>query len=276
MLLNRKITITPGYYFTFWIGLSLFCFTLDYYHRLAFLRHTLNKFTDPIIYTVDQPIRAIKKVQGSLQEKNQVHQKIQALQEAQIKLQVKLNRYQVLAEENQVLRELLHDTSNLKEHYVTLAQLSNIKHSIKGSSEYCINRGARQGVKLGHVVLNAQGVIGQIIEVKANSSRLLNIDDPRSSIPVEVTRNRLRGVLKGIGSAQLCNVDYFHKTSDVQVDDTLVTSGIGGQYPKGYPVASITAVENHASYPYLKISAAPKAALATNQLFLILEIQEKS
>jgi rod shape-determining protein MreC len=105
-----------------------------------------------------------------------------------------------------------------------------------------IDRGAVDGVREGMPVIAAEGVVGRIVRVAANSSRLLLVTDHASAIAATVQRSRARGVVKG-KSGGICSLDFSQRGEDVKVGDVIVTSGIGGVFPKGLPLGEVTMVK---------------------------------
>jgi rod shape-determining protein MreC len=105
-----------------------------------------------------------------------------------------------------------------------------------------IDRGALDGIREGMPVVAAPGVVGRVIRVASSSSRLLLLTDHASAIAGTVQRSRARGVVKG-KSRGLCTLEFAERGEDVQVGDVIVTSGIGGVFPKGLPVGEVTTVK---------------------------------
>lgn len=106
-----------------------------------------------------------------------------------------------------------------------------------------IDKGKNSGMKLNMPVVNAEGVVGKLISISHNYSKVLLIIDQNSSVDCIIQRSRDSGIMKGL-SSKVCKLDYFLRSSDVQVGDMVVTSGLGGIFPKGIPVGEVIDVKD--------------------------------
>ena len=109
---------------------------------------------------------------------------------------------------------------------------------------FTLNKGLREGVTVGLPVLDAKGIMGQIVESTARLSSLMLISDSRHAIPVRVVRTGDRAILTGMGDNSRLRLDYLPESADIKVGDELVTSGLGDSFPAGYPVAMISDVKH--------------------------------
>ncbi len=103
-----------------------------------------------------------------------------------------------------------------------------------------VNKGERDGVFVGQPLIDADGLMGQIVEVSAGHSRALLITDATHSIPVQVNRNGVRAIAEGTGSLSSLEIHHVSATTDIREGDLLVSSGLGGRFPVGYPVAELS------------------------------------
>jgi rod shape-determining protein MreC len=103
--------------------------------------------------------------------------------------------------------------------------------------------------------------MGQVFEVGSTTSRVLLITDPTHSVPVQVNRNGVRAVAEGIGSLDRLAIHHVAATTDIEAGDLLVTSGLGGRFPIGYPVAKVLSVDRRPGEAFARVTAAPTAAL---------------
>lgn len=203
------------------------------------------------------------------QDRNDLRERITALEAQALTQNVRMQRMQALERENMRLRELLGSSFRLQER-VQIAELLSIdldpfyQHVI-------IDKGQEFGVYEGQPVLDSRGVMGQVAEVSQFSSRVVLLTDPSHSVPVQVVRNGLRAVATGRGLGEPLQVEYLPHNADIREGDSLVTSGLGGRFPVGYPVGRVMAVEFPPGKAFAQISVQPAAQLGTSrELMLVL------
>ena len=170
-----------------------------------------------------------------------------------------LQRYESLEQENERLKEILNAASNL-DNKVEITRIISVnvnpyRHTI------VIDKGERDGVYEGQVLLDADGVIGQILHTNFLTSEAILISDSDHALPVEINRNGLRTIVLGNGSYTKLDVPYIPNNADIEIGDLLVTSGLGGKFPSGYPVAKVDFIESDLSEQFYKVSAKPIAYL---------------
>jgi rod shape-determining protein MreC len=124
-----------------------------------------------------------------------------------------------------------------------------------------INRGTRDGVYVGQAALLGTGVLGQVQHVGVSTAEILPLTDEQHAIPVRVARSGQRGIVRGTGAWDEVSVHHLPKQADVVVGDVLLTSGLGGRFPEGFPVASITHISAEQSGAFADIRARPMAEL---------------
>lgn len=145
-----------------------------------------------------------------------------------------------LTQENKRLRELLGSPLRQDEYKMVTQVLST--DSDPYSNQIFIDKGSSSGVYEGQPVISDKGVVGQVIAVAQNTSRVLLICDASHAIPVQVLRNDVRVIAVGTGCMDDLLLEYLPLNSEVKVGDELVTSGLGGRFPEGYPVAVVSSV----------------------------------
>jgi len=133
-----------------------------------------------------------------------------------------------------------------------------------------IDRGSRDGVYKGMPVVNAEGIVGQVITVSPNYSKVLLAIAPSSALDVLLQKSRVRGILKGTGSLTY-KLDYVLKTVDVQEGDYVVTAGYGGLFPSGLPVGVVSKVLKKRRGMFLEIEVTPAVDFLTLEDLLIIE-----
>lgn len=137
-----------------------------------------------------------------------------------------------------------------------------------------IDKGTQAGVGLGDAVLDADGLMGQVIAAGPLSSRVLMVTDLAHATPVQVLRNDLRAILRGTGEADHLSLQHVPNTADVRAGDLLVSSGLGGRFPPGYPVAVIEEVVEDPSAPFATVRARPTAQLARSRHLVLVGAPE--
>jgi rod shape-determining protein MreC len=133
-----------------------------------------------------------------------------------------------------------------------------------------IARGEHDGAFVGQPVIDAHGVMGQVTQALSAQSRVTLITDPGHAVPVLVNRNGLRALVFGTGNPDKVNVPYLTAAADIREGDLLVSSGMGGTFPAGYPVATVSRIVNDPNEPFLEIDARPVARLNHSKQVLLI------
>ncbi|CDG95748.1 rod shape-determining protein [Xenorhabdus bovienii str. puntauvense] len=173
-----------------------------------------------------------------------------------------------LKHENSRLRELLGSPVRRDEHMMVSQVISGGMDPYR--DQIVIDRGAKDGVYEGQAVINDRGVAGQVISVSHLSSRVLLICDPTHGLPVQVMRNDLRVIAAGAGCTEDLHLEPMASDTDIRVGDVLVTSGLGGRFPEGYPVAVVSSVKIDNQRAHVVIRARPLAELRRLRYLLLL------
>ena len=190
-----------------------------------------------------------------------------ALREENLILQARVAKMAALTAENARLRQLL-NSANHVEDQVVIAELTGVapdpvRHRV------VIDKGADAGVRVGQAVIDAQGLAGQVVEVSPFFSRVLLITDPTHAVPVQVNRNGVRAIAEGSGRIDSLELANVAATTDIEVGDLLVTSGLGGRFPAGYPVAVVYEVKEEPGEPFMTVRARPTARLDQSRYLLV-------
>lgn len=191
----------------------------------------------------------------------------QQLQARNLVLELRSQRLASLEVENKELRNLLSASEQVDDR-VIVASVINASTSAY-QQQVVINKGAEDGAFIGQAVLDANGLFGQIVDVLPKSSKVLLIADANHAIPVQTIRSGVRTVAEGTGSLDRLELMYVSKTADIKEGDLLVSSGLGDRYPKGYPVATVTTIENIPGLPFARVSAKPSAQLDRSRFLLL-------
>ncbi len=254
---------------------SIIIFTLD--SQLNYLypvRTALAAVVYPIQTLASMPNDIGNWMQGYFQDRKQLQEKIFSLGTSDLLNNFRIQKMQVLEHENMALRGLLHSSSHVNEH-VIIAKLLMINLS-PFSQQVLIDKGYHSGVFSGQPVLDSTGVMGQVTEVTAFSSRVVLLTNPRHGIPVKLRRNGLRAIATGGGLSGLLKLRHLPKHSDVCEGDLLVTSGLGGRFPAGYPVGTITSISSTRGQAFSAITVTPAAKidLSSDVLLVSLIVQQ--
>ncbi|HAS6087307.1 TPA: rod shape-determining protein MreC [Vibrio vulnificus] len=219
------------------------------------VRYFLNSLVAPIQYTANLPRSMFDGVYERFSTRQSLLEGNQNLKREVLRLRSDLLLLEQYKEENQRLRKLL-GSSFVRDEKKMVAEVMAVDTS-PYRHQVVIDKGGIDGVYIGQPVLNEKGIVGQITFVAAHNSRVLLLSDAKSAIPVQVVRNDIRVIASGNGDIDEIQLEHIPTSTDVQVDDLLVTSGLGGVYPEGYPVAYVTSVEHDTRREFAAIKAKP-------------------
>jgi rod shape-determining protein MreC len=228
-------------------------------HHLAAIRDGVATLAYPIQWAVQAPVAAWAGLRESFATKTRVEADNVRLAADNLVLRLKLLRFESLEQENQRLRAV-------RESSARVVQRSLVAEIVRVDLDpfrqrVLINKGTRAGLFRGQAALDANGIFGQVTRAGPISAEVILISDPEHAIPIQVNRTGVRSIALGTGRSGLLSLPYLPQNADVIVGDLLVSSGLGGVYPPGYPVGKVTAVVRDPGQPLLSIEAAPLAGL---------------
>ncbi len=236
--------------------------------RIEPYRESLSSLLSPLQYLANVPGAALDWTAESLATRDMLSRQNKELLRQQLLMSERLQRFEHLRQENDRLRSLLGSPVHMDARKM-VAEVMEV-----ASDPYhhyvVLNHGAQSGVFVGQPVVDAQGVVGQVVQVSALTSRVLLISDASHGIPVRVTRNDVRLMAQGTGVLDEIELQHVAKSTDVQVGDLLVTSGLGKRFPEGYPVARVMQVVREDGQNYARITAQPLAALDRIRYLLLI------
>ena len=278
----RSIPINPifrkgqavGARFTLLLALSLILFFLD--HRFDYLkdvRRALSLVVSPAQWLADVPARMTGAVQVGLSSRSELLEENTRLKARNLILEQKLQRMASLNAQNVRLRELL-NSSRLVDEKVVVAELIGTDPDPR-IKQVLINKGDLDGVYAGQPLLDASGVMGQVIQTAPFNSRVILITDKSSRIPIQVNRNGYRAIAAGTDVGEHLELLHVPVTADIKEGDLLVTSGMGQRFPVGYPVAEVVSVYQDSGQPFLTIQAKPIARLNNSRLVMLVFTPER-
>lgn len=248
--------------------------TIDQRHTvLDPVRAILSVLLYPIQMLIASPVEIGKTTVESIATYRQAVNQNQKLRHEQLALKSQLLRFAALEKENIRLRALL-DTSFKLGEQVMVAELLSVnldpyQHIVM------INKGKRFGVYKGQPVVDAFGIAGQVFRANPLNAEIILITDPNHAIPVEANRTGLRTIAVGSGQINRLNLPYLPNNADMKTGDLLVTSGLGGIFPQGYPVARVTKVYPQPDQSFSEIHAEPLAHLDRSRELLLVWTSSK-
>jgi len=207
-------------------------------------------------------------VEDNFASREQLLQKNRQLQDENLILQRRVLTMAAIQAENARLRQLLGATEFVQEK-VLIVELVGTPPDTE-THRLIGNRGTVDGLRAGLPVLDAAGLVGQTVTVGSENSEVLLISDRQHALPVEILRTGDRAIAEGTGDYKLIRLRNIPETVDVVIGDEIVSSGLGGSFPYGYPVGDVISVAKNSSTPFLEIEIKPRAGLETSRQMLVL------
>ena len=260
--------------FVFALVLSFGLMIADYhYQSVGNVRSSFSVLVSPLQFAVDYPVRVIGWLHSLMSTKKSLIDENMQLRYQQTMLEAQLQKFMLLRNENSQLKELLSASSSAS----MRAMAAQILAVDTGSSRQLLvlNKGSRDGVLEGQPVLDAKGVMGQVIDVGLMTSAVLLISDSKCAVPVRNDRTGERAILVGTNNIARLSLINLPRTSSIAVGDLLVTSGLGRRYPEGYPVGRVERVINMPGDDFIKVSVSPIALLNRSRLVLLIWPEEE-
>lgn len=261
---------SPGLRFTVYAFLSLTLMNLDQRaHWSERIRYGLDTVAYPVQVAVNSPLVAWHWLTDSFSTRSMLRADNQRLHDQVLALQVSQLRQQALEQENAQLRELHARMPPLVKKWLVAEVIGIDSGTLR--QRLIINRGAREGVQINQPVVDGAGIVGQVAHAGPWSAEVILITDPEHAIPVQVQRNGLRTIAVGSGNADELLLPYLAVNSDIRSGDVLLSSGLGGVFPAGYPVGHISGVHREANQLLAQVRAAPEARLDRARELLLVE-----
>ncbi|MEN8712887.1 MAG: rod shape-determining protein MreC [Arenicellales bacterium] len=223
------------------------------------LRNVLQTVIYPVMFISTLPREMIRAVTGTMEASSTLQSENESLRQENLLLHSRLEKLHSLEADNRRLKRLLGQSEQIAEN-VLLAELVEVSLE-PYTQQISLNKGSSDDVYVGQPVINGDGVIGQVVHTSQFQSTVTLLTDPGSAIPVMVMRNGLRGVLFGTGVRNRLALPYMTADADIRIGDLLISSGMGGRFPTGYPVATVTEVLQQPSDEFLTINTLPVTQL---------------
>ena len=238
------------------------------FQHLQALRSLIATVVYPIQYALDLPVRAVGLLGEQFSSRRLILDESRTLRAENLALHAILLRHEALELENARLRDLLDSSRQLREPVMVAELLSVDLDPFR--QQIVINKGSRDGAYMGQPVIDARGVVGQVVEAHRLHAVALLITDPSHSIPVQVQRTGLRTIAFGTGNPAVLELRFIPPSEDISVGDVLTTSGLGGRFPPDYPVAKVIRVERSPGEAFAQVEARPLALLDRGREVLLL------
>ena len=249
--------------------LSIGFMTVDHReHHLDSVRGGLSVLVYPLQWLVDLPGSTSEWFRESLSTRRELQEENASLRTQQLLLNTQLQKLEALEAENRRLRALLDSSFQVGKRPMLIAGLLSVdmdpyRHQIE------LNKGTLDHLFEGQPLLDSRGMMGQLIHVGPFTSTAMLITDPSHAIPVQVNRNGLRTIALGTGTIDRLELPHIPDNADIRVGDLLVTSGLGGRFPPGYPVAEVIDVEQDPGRAFSHVTARPRALLDRSREVLV-------
>ena len=249
--------------------LSVLLMVLDHQQgTLANLRNGISVAVYPVRFLVNLPFSVARWADDSLASRDQLINTNATLQGQLLQQNARLQKLAALEAENRSLRAMMQSSAEIADEVkvteIISVALDPFQHRV------VIDKGTLEGAYQGQALIDEQGVMGQITRAEPFSSEAILISDPSHAIPVEINRNGLRSIVVGSGEVERLTLPFLPNNADVETGDLLVTSGLGGKFPAGYPVGIVETVEVKPGEPFALVMARPTAALNRSRRMLMI------
>ena len=227
--------------------------------HLRTIRHAFSVLIYPIQLAVDLPVRGWRWADEAIAERSELLAENRSLKLEKLDAGVRLQRLDALEAENRRLRAMLDSSARVADR-VLIAEILSVDLD-PYRQRFTINRGLSDGVYVGQALLDADGLVGQVMRVEPLTSEAVLISDADHALPVAINRNGLRTIVIGTGDSGRLRMPYLPNAADVEVGDLVTSSGLGGVFPSGYPVGYVSQVERRPGQGFAEIFVEPAAKL---------------
>ncbi len=234
---------------------------------LESVRFGLGTALTPLRYLAYAPYGVTGVLGGWFENRESLAQHNAELEAQLLAMTQKTQLYEALITENARLRELLGSRQTLEQD-VIVAELLQIVPA-PDTHRIVIDKGSTDGIGIGQAVIDAEGLFGQIIDVAAYSSEVLLVTDVSHAVPVEIVRNGFRAIAGGTSDFGRLELEYVPVTADIREGDLVVSSGLGGRFPRGYPVGLVQSLVVDPRNPFAQVVVRPSALLDRSRHVLV-------
>ena len=232
------------------------------------VRGYLQSIVSPMQYIANTPKQMMMWTTENLVTRRALLEENKTLKINELRYQEQLMQLDIVSQENDRLRSLLASPlrSDMKKMVAEIISVDSDPYT----HQIVINRGANDGVYEGQPVVDDEGIVGQVLLVGTTTSRVILVTDITHAVPVRISRNGIRMTATGSGRIDRIGHSFVQHSADIKSGDILVTSGLGGKYPEGYPVSTVTLVKKDESRPFAQVLSSPIAKLDRLRYLLLL------
>jgi rod shape-determining protein MreC len=227
--------------------------------HLVRVRQALTVAVYPVRMAVDLPFRTWYSLRDTFAARDALIAENQQFRAERLETEGRLQRLAALEMENTRLRELLESTTRVGNRALVAEILAVDLGRYRERVD--LNRGFANGALVGQALIDAQGVVGQVVRVGPFTSEAILITDADAAVPVSVNRNGLRTIAEGTGDSGRLRLRNLTNNADIVVGDLLISSGLGGVFPAGYPVGRVLEVRLRPDQSFAEVIAEPVSAL---------------
>ncbi len=233
------------------------------------IRAQSSRMLSPLWWLAAQPNAVWQSGVQAFKQNSALREQVETLQSRQLKSDLALQQLLATQAENTELRRLL----NAQQRMAPKARLAELVNSVPDPSQkrFVINKGSRDGIGVGQVVIDAYGLVGQVAEVYAGTALVISVLDADHAVPVMVARSGFRSILIGQGNDRHLLLANLTQSDDVKIGDVLITSGVGGRFPPGLPVGIVQVFQQDPALTYISAQVTPIARLGYGRSLLLLE-----
>lgn len=238
------------------------------WHHLETVRTGLSNIIYPLRYTINIPAEFVQWIDESITSQNKLIEDNNRLKASHLLYEARLQKMDTLELENQRLRSLLGTPRKASER-VLIAEIFSVEQD-PYKRLININKDADDGAYIGQAIIDANGIMGQIIHVNESSSTVMLISDSNHAVPIQINRTGLRGTVFGTGDSSKLELRFIPHNAKINVGDVVSSSGLGGRFPPNYPVGVINKIERPAGETFASIAITPSAKLDQSREVLML------
>jgi rod shape-determining protein MreC len=235
--------------------------------HLTTIRQAFSVVVYPIQVAVNLPFNGWNMASRAFSDQSALLEENEQLRSERLAVDVRLQRLAALEAENDRLRAMLDSSARVSDRVLVVEILAVDLDPYR--QRFTINRGLTDGVYVGQALLDADGVVGQIVRVDRMTSEAVLISDADHALPVAINRNGLRTIVVGTGDSARLRLPYLTNSADVEPGDLLVSSGLGGVFPSGYPVGKVLEVHRQPGQSFAEVIAEPLAKLDRDREVLL-------